>query len=152
MTQFRAAENCEAKLPDKQAMLHKNKWSFTCGCPARAPITAMCLYSCWWTPDVSAVVFFLSKTKQLARQREDSKSLMSDCVSTKLKFVSVLNSHSECVLHCTLFSSNTQRAPTQPPHRIAKWSHVTTLSISSLFLRCQLASNERCNGSPLLSK
>lgn len=68
--------------------------------------------------DMSAVVccfllcVFVCEAQECERLREHIDCL-SDCVTAKLKFVSVLNIHSQCVLHCTLFKSCTQQA--SPP-------------------------------------
>ncbi len=104
------------------------------------------------------VCVFVCDTEERERQRECTKSILSGCVTTKLKFVSVLNIHSQRALHCTLFKSRTQRAPPwsrkspQPPHQMAKWPYVTTLCVPSPFFLCHLAINEHRNGSPLPSK
>jgi len=83
----------------------------------------MWLCSCRWTLDVVNCCVPLCEAEELETLREYTKSLLSNCVTTKLKFVSIPNSHSECALHCTLFNSNTQQAPPQPAYQMASCQH-----------------------------
>lgn len=114
---------------------------------------------CWRTWQSSAVVCCVLLCVFLCiTEGWKTKSILSGCVTTKLKFVSVLNIHSQCSLHCTLFKSRTQQAPPwsskspQPPHQTAKWPDVTSLCVPSPFFLCHLTGNEHRNDSPLPSK
>lgn len=57
-----------------------------------------------------SVCFFVWETARRETLREHTKSVLSGCVTTKLKFVSALYIHRRCVLHCTLFNPSTQQA------------------------------------------
>lgn len=91
------------------------------------------------------------------RLLECTKSILSGWITTLLKFVLVLNNHSQSVPHCTLFKFSTRQAPSwsskslQPVHHMAKGPYVTTLCVLSPFFLCHLASNEHHNGSSLPS-
>lgn len=169
-TNDKVAEHHKAKLHDGQVIFNQMKvsdsWFAVCcafqvqmsACAAVLPYQTKLVLDTGGCQLLCPCVCFCVRQEEWERLGECKKSILSGCVTTKLKFVLVLNIHSQCALRCTLFKSNTQQVPPwlskspQPPHQMAKWPYVTTLCVPSPFFLSHLASNEHCNGSPLPSK
>lgn len=101
------------------------------------------------------VCLFVRETEEWERLGQCTKSVLSGCVTTKLKFVPALNIHSQLssTAHCSsLGHSKRLRDRANLLSLLTKWPYVTTLCVPSLFSLCHLASNEHRNGSPLPSK
>lgn len=122
-------------------------------------IRAVMLLSCWcWTLSAmwcDHVFVFFCERHCWSAQRAFCQvgSLLYQSLSYP-----VLNNHSQCAPHCSLFKFSTRQAPSwsskspQPAHHMAKGPYVTTLCVLSPFFLCHLASNEQHNGSSLPSK
>ncbi len=57
---------------------------------------------------VVSLCVFVCEAEEWERQGQSTKSVLSGCVTAKLKFVSALHIQSQCALHCTLQKSGPQ--------------------------------------------